>query len=55
VDKREGLFEENYEHSTRNSVLIELIVVHVGLLREYKRGVLKAYMNCMLEPIIGSV
>jgi hypothetical protein len=38
----ESLFEENDEHTARNSVVIELVVVHVSLLCEYKGGVFEA-------------
>jgi hypothetical protein len=50
----ESLFEENDEHTARNSVVIELVVVHVSLLCEYKGGVFEAYRNYKSEPKIGS-
>lgn len=49
VDQRKCLLEEDDQHAAGNTVLIEPIFVHVRLLREHERSVLKTYYAKLLE------
>ena len=42
MDESKGFFEENYQHTAWNTVVIELIFVHIGFLGKYEGRMVEA-------------
>lgn len=51
VNQSQRLLEENNEHATRNSILIEAILMHIGLLCKHERCVLETYKQFIVNTI----